>query len=96
MPVWPFKRSKADADAERLLDAVTQASRQPALFGEGRIPDTLEGRFELMALNASLALIRLRAAPGVARMALAISSYRRRCVSSLVRFMGVSAPTGRR
>lgn len=60
MPIWPFKRSKADVDAERLLAAVSDASRQPSLFGDGRIPDTLEGRFELMALNASLALIRLR------------------------------------
>jgi cytochrome b pre-mRNA-processing protein 3 len=73
MPVWPFKRSKADVDAERLLEAVTQTSRQPALFGEGRIPDTLEGRFELMALNASLALIRLRAAPGVETLAQAFT-----------------------
>lgn len=69
MPVWPFKRSQADLDAERLLAAVTQASRQPALFGEGRIPDTLEGRFELLTLNASLALIRLRAATGAETLA---------------------------
>ncbi|WP_135210441.1 ubiquinol-cytochrome C chaperone family protein [Vitreimonas flagellata] len=73
MPVWPFKRSKADIDAKRLLEAVTQTSRQPALFGEGRIPDTLEGRFELMALNASLALIRLREAQGVESLAQAFT-----------------------
>jgi cytochrome b pre-mRNA-processing protein 3 len=73
MPVWPFKRSKADTDAERLLDAVTQASRQPTLFGEGRIPDTLEGRFELMALNASLALIRVRHASGAEPLAQAFT-----------------------
>lgn len=73
MPVWPFKRSKADIDAERLLEAVTQTSRQPSLFGEGRIPDTLEGRFELMALNASLALIRLREAQGVETLAQAFT-----------------------
>lgn len=63
MPIWPFKRSRADQDAERLLAAVTKASRQPALFGEGRAPDTLEGRFEVLALHASLALLRLRAEP---------------------------------
>lgn len=73
MPVWPFKRSKAAVDAERLLEAVTHASRQPSLFGEGRIPDTLEGRFELMALNASLALIRLREAQGVETLAQAFT-----------------------
>ena len=73
MPIWPFKRSRVDVDAERLLETVTASSRQPALFGEGRIPDTLEGRFELMALNASLALIRLRAAPGVETLAQAFT-----------------------
>ncbi|HVK79329.1 MAG TPA: ubiquinol-cytochrome C chaperone family protein [Verrucomicrobiae bacterium] len=73
MPVWPFKRSKADVDAERLLEAVTQASRQPALFGEGRIPDTLEGRFELMAVNASLALLRLRGISGTEPLAQAFT-----------------------
>lgn len=73
MPIWPFKRSQADMDAERLLEAVTAASRQPALFGEGRIPDTLEGRFELMALNAGLALIRLRAGSGLEALAQAFT-----------------------
>jgi cytochrome b pre-mRNA-processing protein 3 len=63
MAIWPFRRSQANTDASRLLAAVQSASRQPALFGDGRISDTLEGRFELLALNAALALIRLRADP---------------------------------
>jgi cytochrome b pre-mRNA-processing protein 3 len=33
------------------------------------VSDTLEGRFELMTLNAALALIRLRAEPGLAPLA---------------------------
>ena len=53
----------------RLLEAVTEASRRPALFAAGRIPDTLEGRFEAMALYGSLALIRLRADAGAAPLA---------------------------
>lgn len=65
MPIWPFKRSRADADAARLLAAVTVVSRRTNLFGAGRAPDTLDGRFELMALNASLALFRLRAESGL-------------------------------
>lgn len=64
MPIWPFKRSRADEHAELLLDAVIRASRQPALFGEGRAPDTLDGRFEVVALHASLALVRLRGERG--------------------------------
>jgi cytochrome b pre-mRNA-processing protein 3 len=63
--VWPFRRSRADEDADRLLSAVTQVSRQPGFYGEGRTPDTLEGRFELMTLHAALVLIRLKGDPGL-------------------------------
>lgn len=63
MLIWPFRRSAAETDAERLLEAVVAASRSPAFFGENRAPDTLEGRFEIVALHAALALIRLRGAP---------------------------------
>lgn len=63
MPIWPFQRSRADDDAERLLAAVTEASRRPAFFGEDRIPDTLGGRFELVTVHGALALIRLQKEP---------------------------------
>lgn len=63
MPIWPFKRSRADQDADVLLDIVSRVSRQPALFGEGRVQDTLEGRFEVIALHACLALIQLNTDP---------------------------------
>ncbi|MGH6950792.1 MAG: ubiquinol-cytochrome C chaperone family protein [Vitreimonas sp.] len=73
MPIWPFRRSQANADAARLLSAVTAASRKSDLFGAGRATDTLAGRFELMTLNASLALFRLRAEPGLAPLAQAFT-----------------------
>lgn len=60
MPIWPFHRSRAEKDAELLLSAVTQASRRPGFFGEGRVPDTLEGRFEVLAIHGALAILRLR------------------------------------
>ncbi len=60
MPIWPFASSPAVKDAERLLAVVIAASRCPRFYGEGRVPDTLEGRFELLALHAGLALFRLR------------------------------------
>ncbi|MFT3726841.1 MAG: ubiquinol-cytochrome C chaperone family protein [Terricaulis sp.] len=64
MSIWPFQRSREDQDAALLLAAVTRASRAPELYGPGRAPDTLEGRFELTTLFASLALIRLKAEKG--------------------------------
>jgi cytochrome b pre-mRNA-processing protein 3 len=69
MAIWPFTPSRAKKDADRLLIAVTEASRRPALFGPGRIPDTMEGRFEAMVLNGALALIRLRTEPGAEPLA---------------------------
>lgn len=73
MPIWPFRRSRAREDAEALLAAVTAVSRNPAFFGEGRVPDTLQGRFELMTLNAILALVRLGPEPDVEPLAQAFT-----------------------
>ncbi|MES1157201.1 MAG: ubiquinol-cytochrome C chaperone family protein [Alphaproteobacteria bacterium] len=61
-----FTSSRLGKDAERLLSTVTQISRQPNFFGPERVADTLEGRFELMTVNAVLALIRLRQEPALA------------------------------
>ena len=69
MPIWPFRRSRTDIDAELLLAAVTEASRRPSFFGDGRAPDTLLGRFELMTLNGVLALHRLKAEPALRSLA---------------------------
>ena len=65
MPIWPFHRSRAEADAEALVLAVTAASRRPEFFGEGRIPDTMDGRFELLAVHGVLAMLRLQADPAL-------------------------------
>jgi cytochrome b pre-mRNA-processing protein 3 len=73
MPIWPFRPSRAGADAETLLGQVTAASRNPALFGEKRVPDTLDGRFEIMTICAALALMRLGRDPGAAPLAQAFT-----------------------
>jgi len=69
MPLWPFQASQASQDAERLLAAVIEASRRPALFAAGRIPDTFEGRYESMVLYAALAMLRLKADAGAGPLA---------------------------
>lgn len=89
MPIWPFQRSRADEDAARLLAQVQAASRQPALFGDGRIPDTLEGRFELLAVHGALALIRLKAAPETKSLAQAFTDQLFRLVDAGLREAGV-------
>jgi cytochrome b pre-mRNA-processing protein 3 len=89
MPVWPFTPSRAEADAARLLRAVEAASRRPAFYGAGRVADTLEGRFELLALNAALALLRLRAEAEAAPLAQAFTDRFFRSIDAGLRESGV-------
>lgn len=42
-----------------LYAAVVAAARQPGWYVEGQVPDTLDGRFEMVAVILSLALLRL-------------------------------------
>lgn len=89
MPVWSFTRSPATSDAARLLSAVEAASRRPGFFGAGRVADTLEGRFELLALNAALALLRLKADPASAPLAQAFVDQFFRSIDAGLRESGV-------
>ncbi len=69
----PFWKRSAGRDGAALLARVIEVSRRPEFFGEGKVPDTLEGRFELLALNAGLAQRRLHAAGDCARLAQAFT-----------------------
>ncbi len=55
------KPNTAETAAASLLESVRSAAREPGLFGPGRVPDTLDGRFESMVLHVVLLLERLRA-----------------------------------
>jgi cytochrome b pre-mRNA-processing protein 3 len=61
-----FKRKPADDHALTLCNRVIEASRQPALYQSGQVPDTFEGRFESLALHTFLLMRRLRALPAPA------------------------------
>lgn len=73
MPIWPFHRSRARQDAEVLLAAVTAASRRPEFYEDGRVPDTMEGRFELLSVHGGLAMLRLQADPALRPLAQAFA-----------------------
>lgn len=45
--------------ARALYDQLSAASRAPALYGPGRVADSPDGRFELLALHASVFFNRL-------------------------------------
>ena len=57
-----FKKGKADPVAVgRWRDAVTKMAREPEPYLRGWTPDTIYGRFHMVALVATLAMRRFRA-----------------------------------
>ena len=55
-----FRRLTADPKrGTDLFEAVTRSSREPHWYVEGDIPDTLDGRFAVLATVTALALVRL-------------------------------------
>lgn len=62
-----FGRKRArTAPVEALLARIVAASREPALYLAGRVPDDFEGRFEALTLHVFLLLRRLRELPAPA------------------------------
>lgn len=51
------------ATVEKLYYALVQRAREPALYGEGGVPDSVDGRFDMIALYAALLMRRLAGAP---------------------------------
>lgn len=89
MSIWPFSRNQGKSDAARLLDAVVAASRKPAFYGPSRVPDTLDGRFELLTLHAALALVRLKASPEAGALAQGFTDRLFRHIDAGLREAGV-------
>lgn len=59
-----MRRRKASRQAAAALYlAVVERARSAALYSGGGVPDTLDGRFELIALHAFVVLRRLQAEP---------------------------------
>lgn len=54
-----FRRLTAEDPGEPLFSALTAEARQPHWYVEGKIPDTLDGRFAVLATILALALVRL-------------------------------------
>lgn len=60
------KRDARQAPVDALFARIAEASRQPALYLGGGIPDSFEGRFESLTLHVFLVLRRLRELPAPA------------------------------
>lgn len=58
-----FRRNSLSEAAERAYGAIVAQARRPEFFTECGVPDTVDGRFELICLHAFLYLQRLKAEP---------------------------------
>jgi cytochrome b pre-mRNA-processing protein 3 len=56
-----FRRNPRRSQVHAAYAAVVARAREPVFFLDGGVPDTLDGRFELIALHAFLVLNRLKA-----------------------------------
>ncbi len=64
-----FGRGKARrAAAQRLYLWAVEAARQPAWYLDARVPDTLDGRFDLIVLHLFALQERLRSIPGARKL----------------------------
>ena len=57
-----FRRS-APLPAEALYDAVVERARRPHWYLDGAVPDTVDGRFDMIAAVLAMVLLRLEQAP---------------------------------
>lgn len=55
------KPNPEQAAARGLYEAIVERARDPAFYREGGVPDSLDGRFELILLHAVLVMRRLKA-----------------------------------
>ncbi|HYD06840.1 MAG TPA: ubiquinol-cytochrome C chaperone family protein [Reyranella sp.] len=85
-----FRRHQpADDFALRLYSRTAERARDPQLFDVCGIPDTLDGRFDALALHAALVIDRLRREPDGAALAQAFFDAMFRHLDLTLREIGV-------
>jgi len=77
-----------------LFDALTEQARQPHWYVEGSVPDTLDGRFAVLASIVALALVRLeREGEKGDRLSVALTERFIHVMESEHRELGLGDPT---
>ena len=90
-----FRRLTADpGTGEALFDWVTATAREPEWYRTGAVPDTIDGRFALLATVAALACLRLEqlGAEGE-RLSIALTERFAEVMQSEHRELGLGDPT---
>jgi cytochrome b pre-mRNA-processing protein 3 len=83
--------SKAErAELRPLYEAVVSAGRDPVWYRQGRVPDTIDGRFDLIAAILSLVLLRLeRDGEGAQRRSVLLAEHFIADMEGTVRELGI-------
>jgi cytochrome b pre-mRNA-processing protein 3 len=83
--------SKAErAELRPLYEAVVSAGRDPVWYRQGRVPDTIDGRFDLIAAILSLVLLRLeRDGEGAQRQSVLLAEHFIADMEGTVRELGI-------
>jgi cytochrome b pre-mRNA-processing protein 3 len=77
-----------------LFDALTKIAREPHWYVEGRVPDTLDGRFAVLATVTALALVRLESEEGTGdAISVALTERFVEVMESEHRELGMGDPT---
>jgi cytochrome b pre-mRNA-processing protein 3 len=90
-----FRRLTADPKrGAELFDAVTRIARDPHWYVEGTVPDSLDGRFAVLATVTALVMVRFEA-DGEAELAASVALTERfvEVMESEHREMGLGDPT---
>ena len=58
---WLAKRARRKRNAHEIYGSIVALSRSPELYTQLRVPDTLEGRFEILVLHVFLFVGRMHA-----------------------------------
>src|SRR5207244_1769191 len=60
-----FRRTPRNANMTLLYGAIVAQARSPVFYGRYGVPDTVNGRFEMVVLHTILVLRRLKEEPGL-------------------------------
>jgi cytochrome b pre-mRNA-processing protein 3 len=90
-----FRRLTANPQrGAELFEAVTELARQPHWYVEGAVPDTLDGRFAVLATVAALTMVRLESeADAGIRASVALTERFVEVMEAEHRELGIGDPT---
>ena len=95
MPSFLFPRlTRHESRGAALFEGLVGEARQPHWFVEGRVPDSIDGRFAMLATIVALATVRLERGGDVARTAaVALAERFVEAMDAEHRQLGIGDPT---